>query len=213
MLGEALNIPLQQEAEIGAITFSDGVVPTDDELASAVLAGDEHAFAEIFERYRRPVTRVVSRFFRDRGEIEEMVQQSFTKAYFSLKKYRGGQSSSFAAWMTKIAVNVCYDEFRRRGRRGESRFSELDDAAANYIETVSDTRAVASDTTIAAADLVERIMASVDPLDRIALTLVYSEEYSLYDVANFLGIPTSNLKSRLFRCRNHIKKRFKHLLA
>ncbi len=213
MLDEVLTIPLQQEAQIPAIGFSDGADATDEMLVRAVLDGDEQAFAQIFERYRRVVTRVVSRFFRDRSEIEEFVQQSFTKTFFSLSKFRGGRGDSFPAWITRISVNVCYDEFRRRSRRGESSFSEIGENDTAIAEMIRDDKRPSAESALASADLAERILSSVDPKDRIALTLVYTEECSLYDVANILGISTSNLKSRLFRCRNQIKKRFGHLFV
>ena len=213
MLDEVLTIPLQQEAQIPAIGFSDGTEATDEILVRAVLGGDEQAFAGLFERYRRLVTRVVARFFRDRAEIEEFAQQSFTKAYFSLNKFRGGRGDSFPAWITRIAVNVCYDEFRKRSRRGETSLADLDDNGGSAGQMIRDDRKPSVESSLAAAELAERILSSLDPKDRIALTLVYTEEYSLYDVANILGIPTSNLKSRLFRCRNQIKKRFGHLFV
>src|SRR5476651_1778420 len=123
MLDEVLNISLQRDAQFPAIGFTGEVHTPDEQLVQMVLSGDETAFEVIFDRYKRPMTRVVSRFFRERSEIEEFVQQSFTKAYFSLKKFRGGEDRSFAAWMTRIAVNVCYDEFRRRQRKAENLFS------------------------------------------------------------------------------------------
>ena len=125
MLQEVLNINLQTNNRSQVDVISDVTPVSDEQLVQAVLGGDETAFAVIFERYTRPMTRVVSRFFRERSDIEEFVQQSFTKAYFSLNKYRGGEDNSFPAWMTRIAVNVCYAEFRRRGRRSESHVTDL----------------------------------------------------------------------------------------
>lgn len=211
MLDEVLIIGLKKETQLPTIGFSDGSSVTDEDLVRAVIDGDEQAFAEIFERYRKLVTRVVGRFFRDRSEIEEYVQQSWTKTYFSLKDFRGGRGNSFPAWLTRIAVNVCYDEFRRRQRRPESRFAEMDDDGVAFIETLSDGNAATAETSLASAQLAEKILASLDARDRIAMTLVYSEDYSLNDAAKIIGISTGNLKSRLFRCRNHIRNRFGHL--
>ena len=137
MLEEVLNINLQTEAQFSAIPVREETRVSDEQLVQAVLGGDETAFAEIFERYKRPMTHVVSRFFRDLTDVEECVQQCFTKTYFSLKNYRGGEENSFPAWMTRIAVNVCYDEFRKRGRRSESLFTEMSDTENDYLETVA----------------------------------------------------------------------------
>jgi len=213
MLEEVLNINLQREAQFPVIVGGDESRASDEHLVQVVIAGDESAFAEIFERYKRPITQTVCRFFRDRSDIEECVQQCFTKAYFSLKNYRGGGDRSFPAWMTRIAVNVCYDEFRRRGRRSESLFTEMSDAENDYLETIADGRKPSVETVLIASQLTEKVLAGLDVKDRLAMTLVYTEDYTLTEVADAIGITTSNLKSRLFRCRNQIRNKFGHLFT
>lgn len=213
MLDEVLKIDLRTNAHIPTIDLKNEGVATDDTLVQAVLDGDESAFSEIFNRYKMPVTRTVGRFFRERSDVEEMVQQSFTKSYFSLKKYRGRVDRSFAAWITRITINVCYDEFRRRQRKGESLFSEMNDQENDYVSMVADGRQLSCVDSLVGSQLAEKILASLDPEDRVAMTLVYSEEFSIDEAAHFIGITTSSLKSRLFRCRNHIKRRFSHLFT
>jgi RNA polymerase sigma-70 factor (ECF subfamily) len=211
MLDEVLNITLQSEAQLPALTVAENDPTSDDRLVELVLNGDNTAFAEIFERYKRHVTHTVGRFFAERNEVEEHVQQAFVKAFTSLAKYHGGEDNSFAAWMTRIATNVCYDEFRRRQRRGQSLFSEISSDEQDYVETVADGREVSPEQRTAARDIAIRVLAQLDPMDRFAMTLVYSEDRSLDEVSKVLGITVSNLKSRLFRCRNLIKKRYSHL--
>ncbi len=211
MLDDALNISLPTTTQVSTIEFADAREASDTQLVDAVLAGDEHAFADIFERHKRHVTRVVSRFFRDRNDIEEHVQQSFTKAYFSLKGFRGGEEHSMAAWLTRISVNICYDEFRRRQRRGESLFTEMSDAENDYLETLIDGGKPNVENALAATQLVDKVLAGLDAKDRIAMLLVYSQDYSLNEAAEAVGITSSNLKSRLFRCRNQLKARFGYL--
>lgn len=211
MLDEAIKTNLYSDAQFPAIEFTDGTIVSDAQLVENVLAGDETSFAEIFERYKKHVTRVVGRFFRDRGEIEEHVQQAFAKTYFSLKNFRGEQEKSLAAWMTRITVNVCYDEFRRRQRRSQSLFTDMTTEENEYVESIIDNKAATPENVLQNAELANKILSGVEAKDRLALTLVYSQDYSLDEAANMLGITTSNLKSRLFRCRNHLKKRFSHL--
>lgn len=211
MFDEVLKINLQREAQFPAIEFTDGTPVSDVHLVENVLAGDEASFAEIFERYKKHVTRVVGRFFRDRNEIEEHVQQAFAKTYFSLDKFRGLQERSLAAWITKITVNVCYDEFRRRQRRSQNLFTEMTTEQTEYVESLIDDNAATPENTLVNAELADKILSGVDAKDRVALTLVYTQDFSLEEAAEMLGITTSNLKSRLFRCRNHLKKRFSHL--
>jgi RNA polymerase sigma-70 factor (ECF subfamily) len=214
MFEEVLDIGLQTTTtELPTIDLRQDAEITDERLVRAVLDGDQAAFEVIFDRYRRSVTRLVGKFFRERADIEECVQQAFTKTYFSLKNFRGGHGNSFPAWITRIAVNVCYDEFRRRQRTGELPFADAEADQASPFESVPDNGKPSAESKLASAELAERVLASLDPRDRIAMTLVYAEEYSLSDAANIIGISSSNLKSRLFRCRNHIKNRFGHLIT
>ncbi len=212
MLDEVLkNISLQTKAQFPVIEFRGDTHTSDEQLVQAVLDGDETAFELIFERYKRPMARAVGRFFRERSEIDEYVQQCFTKAYFSLRKFRGGEDKSFAAWMTRIAVNVCYDEFRRRQRKPENLMSDMSDDESNYLETIADGRQASAESSVVASQLAEKVLAVLDAEDRIAMTLVYSQDYSLDEAAAAIGITTSSLKSRLFRCRNQLKARFGYL--
>jgi len=212
MLNEVLTTTLQSEAQLPVVSFSDSRPTSDDALVELVLNGDETAFAEIFDRYKRHVTRTVGRFFSERPEVEEHVQQAFVKAYTSLSRYRGGEENSFAAWITRITVNICYDEFRRRQRRGQSLFAEMTTDEVDYVETIVDGRDRTAEQQLAASEMADRVLSGLDPMDRVAMTLVYSEDNPLADVAKMLDISVSNLKSRLFRCRNLIKKRYSHLL-
>lgn len=202
-----INISLLTRDTNPAINFASGEITTDERLVAAVLEGDETAFAELFERYKRLVAKVVSRFFTDRSEIEEFAQQSFTKAYFSLRKYRGGEDRSFPAWLSRISVNVCYDEFRRRQRKNEMLFSTLSDEENEFVDKIADGQSQRADDVLIAKQLTDKVLGLLEPKDRIAVTLVYSDEYSLDEAAEMIGITASNLKSRLFRCRSLIKKR------
>lgn len=211
MLDEVFRISLRTNVEILPVEFSDDSCLSDDYLVKAVLDGNQTAFEQLFTKHKRSVTGTVARFFRERSDIEEFVQESFAKAYFSLKKYRGGGDRSFAAWITRIAINVCYDEFRRRTRRGENGQVLLDDDEQSYIETIADGRSSSPESRVLAAQLAEKLLDAISPEDRIALIMVYSDECTLDEAATAIGITTSSLKSRLFRCRKHLRKRFGHI--
>ncbi|HEX8706700.1 MAG TPA: sigma-70 family RNA polymerase sigma factor, partial [Pyrinomonadaceae bacterium] len=116
--------------------------PTDIELVARVRTGDEEAFEELFNRHRRRVSLIASRFFRQREQIEEVIQESFTKAYFALSDFSSQQESSFASWLARIAFNAAYDELRRIKRRGENVMSDFsEEEAASMVERVNAAKA------------------------------------------------------------------------
>ena len=211
MIDEAIKINPNQSVEITAANFVEPSVATDDELVKGVLAGDEAAFARVFERYRRLVVHLVSRFFRGREEIEDIVQQAFTKIYFSLKDFRGGREKSFSAWISRLTINTCYDELRRRNRRSENLFSELSEDEREFIGQIAAENSPNAEKNLTDKDLTEKILSELPAKERVVMTLLYGEEYSVAEIAQITGWSESNVKGRLFRCRKHLRNLFNHL--
>ena len=210
MINDTLERRLCETVRPAAVELASDGAPTDEELAAAVARGDEHAFEALFERHRRPLARVVATIFRERPDVEEIVQQTFTKAYFSIAKFRGGESS-FKSWLMRIAVNTSYDELRRRRRRSERLFAEMTDEESEYVDGLMDGAAPRADNSLVARQLADKLLSTLSPEDRVAVLMVYTEQCSLEDAAGAIGISPSTLKSRLFRFRNTVKTRFAHL--
>lgn len=101
---------------------------------SLVLAGDESAFEEIFEKHKRIVAIVAARYFRQPPQIEEIIQIAFAKAYFELKNFRGKNDFSLASWLAKITANACLDAIKKSKRKPENLLSEFseDEKNINY---------------------------------------------------------------------------------
>jgi RNA polymerase sigma-70 factor (ECF subfamily) len=213
MIDETIKINRVRNVNLPATKLSEPSEITDDELVKLVLAGDEAAFACVFERYRKLVVHLVSRFFRQRQEIEDIVQQAFTKIYFSLKDFRGGHEKSFSSWLSRLTVNACYDELRKRGRRSENLFSEFSDEERHCFEQISAENSPNAEKTMVTKDLAEKILAQLDAKERLALTLLHGEDFSVAEVAQVTGWSESNVKTRLFRCRNNLRNIFRHLFS
>jgi RNA polymerase sigma-70 factor (ECF subfamily) len=211
MIDETITIYPAQNVKLPATNSKELPEMTDSELVQAVLDGDETAFADIFGRYRRLVVHLVSRFFNCREEIEDLVQQSFTKIYFSLKDFRGEHEKSFSAWISRLTINVCYDELRRRQRRAESVFSDFTEEEQSYFEQISENNSSSSEEILIKRDLADKLLSHLEVKERLAMTLHYGENLSVSEVAEVVGWSESNVKTRLFRCRQSLRKIFGYL--
>jgi RNA polymerase sigma-70 factor, ECF subfamily len=187
---------------------------TDDELVKAICAGDETAFALLFERHRRYVTSLAFRFFQRRELVEEIVQESFAKAYFALESYRGGQERSFMAWLARITVFACYDELRRAQRRAESSLSDLNEELAAHLLESLPAQGESSDVEGRAVvqDLASRLLARLNPEDRLALTMIDMAGFSVAEMAATLGWTAAKVKTRAFRARAALRRVLRKLL-
>jgi RNA polymerase sigma-70 factor (ECF subfamily) len=180
----------------------------DVELVSRAGAGDADAFEELFNRHRRRVSLIAGRFFRQREQIEEIVQESFMKAYFALPDFTNGQENSFASWIARIAFNACYDELRRLKRRPESAAGDISEEEAAWLKT--QLRAVGAGADVEAAaiarDLADKLLARLSPEDRLLLVMLDVEGMSVAEIGESNSWSISKVKVRAHRARAHLRR-------
>ena len=87
----------------------------DQQLVERVQRGDKRAFELLVEKYQRKLARLLSRLIRDPGEVEDVTQEAFTKAYRALPSLRG--DSAFYTWLYRIGINTAKNYLVAMGRR------------------------------------------------------------------------------------------------
>lgn len=133
---------------------------------------------------------------------------SFYQAYMALRQYQGGQTHSFAAWLKRITVNTCLDELRKLQRRNENLISDLSEPeAASLLESTWDNPTAERHTV--SRDLANKLLARLEPEDRLALTLLYEDEWSVAEIGEMLGWSVSKVKGRVHKARKHLQRAMK----
>lgn len=178
---------------------------TDDELVRAVRAGDEAAFARLFERHARFVTRLVGRFFARAQEVEEIVQDVFTEAFLGLDRYRGGQERSFVAWLKSITTTTCYDALRAARARRTTTIESLGNRELSSLNGLFPGIPLTAEESMILRDSAVKLLARLAPADRLVLTLLSTEEASVREIAQLTGWSEANVKVRAFRARRALR--------
>lgn len=189
--------------------------PSDMELVARVRGGDEAAFEELFNRHRRRVALIASRFFRRREQIEEIIQESFTKAYFALEDFSNQQEASFAAWLSRIAYNSSYDELRRMKRRPTSALGEIaEEEAAQLKESLASAQihGASVEDSVVTRDLTDKLLARLGADDRMVLVMLDAEGLSVAEIAEMTGWSVSKVKVRAHRARAALRRIMKRFL-
>lgn len=183
--------------------------PSDVELVRRAASGDETAFEELFNRHRRRVALIASRFFRQREQIEEVVQDSFMKAYFALAAFSNQQENSFASWIARIAFNASYDELRRMKRRPESTVAgDLTEEETARLQAQLRATGAGDDVEAAtvARDLAEKLLARLSPEDRLLLVMLDVEGLSVAEIGETNSWSVSKVKVRAHRARVRLRR-------
>lgn len=178
-------------------------------------SGDEAAFAEIVRRYGPRVFHVASRFFRQREAVEDAAQEIFLKAFTQLGNFEG--RGSLEGWLTRIATHTCLNILRSEKRRPQYELSPLDEDETVWLENrladLSNEKQRSDEEQMVAADLVDRVIGTLNPDDRLVLMLVDGADNSVKEVAEMTGWSESKVKVRAFRARRRMREAVDGLLS
>src|ERR1051326_4285623 len=127
--------------------------PTDAELIAAVLKGGSASFEPLVKKYSPRLFATARRYARRESEVEDIVQEVWSKAFQKLGSFRG--EAPFEHWLMRLAVRTCYDFLRSHQRNRETPFSELSDAEDDGLARFVASPADASENASAAKELVD----------------------------------------------------------
>ncbi len=176
----------------------------DRELVRRAQGSDKVAFEELVRRHQHRVFAVAGGILRHREDVEDIAQQVFVKAYFSLKRF--DQRAAFSTWLYKITVNECWDMLRKRKVRPLIYESDLSEDQARQFGAPDERKAREPDISekLEARQRVERLLEGLDERDRTMLILKEVEGFAVEEIAQILDLNANTVKVRLFRARRRI---------
>jgi RNA polymerase sigma-70 factor, ECF subfamily len=176
----------------------------DRELVRRAQREDKEAFEELVRRHQHRVFAVAGGILRRREDVEDIAQQVFVKAYFSLKRF--DQRAAFSTWLYKITVNECWDLLRKKKVRPLVYESDLSEEQARQVLASGEKENPGPDVSqrIEARERVERLLEGLDERDRLMLILKEVEGFSIEEIAEILSLNGNTVKVRLFRARRRV---------
>lgn len=187
---------------------------TDDEIIGLVLRGRVDDFEILLNRYRGYVFKIVSGLLPPEA-VADHSHDIFIKVYRSLPKYQNG--TIFKKWLAGIAIHSCYDYWRKYYRNLEIPLSSLTEDHQKWIDDVVASQAgdafSVNERQKEAREILQQAMAGLSAKDRVLLTLVHLEGFSVRETAEMLGWSLINVKVRAHRTREKLRRRITAMLA
>jgi RNA polymerase sigma-70 factor (ECF subfamily) len=182
--------------------FAGSVMNSSADLVSRACRGDHDAFRMIFERYSRPVLSFIYDQIGDRDAAEELAQETFVRAYRSLKSLR--EETKLSTWLFGIAKNVARESIRSRVRDRHN--VDLDD---DQVLDLSDQSPVPVNQLLDKElnQVVQRSLAKLDEDKRMVFTLKVLHQRSYEEIAEITGFSIPKLKTDLHRARAEMRQR------
>ncbi len=188
---------IRHEAQVGG--------SNDEELVDLARQGEEGAIRALIKRHNQRLFRVARSVVRDDAEAEDIVQETYVRAFTRLNSFRG--DSLFSTWLIRIALNEALGRTRRK--RPTTEFEKLDalntdPSEGGVIMFPTFTAPVASDAELARKQIREFLEKAVDDLPedfRIVFMLRDIEDMSTEETASQLSLKPETVKTRLHRAR------------
>lgn len=159
---------------------------TDAELLAAHVAGDRHAFGELFLRHQRQLHRLARLTTRSPEDAEDALQDAMLSAHRGAGAFR--QDAAVGSWLHRIVVNACLDRLRRAKARPTAPLEDIYPVADRTAQ-------------VETAILVQRALMRLPVEQRAAIVAVDMQGYSIADTARLLGVAQGTVKSRCARGR------------
>ena len=179
---------------------------TDQQIVERVQRGDKNAFNLLVTKYQHKVAHLVSRYVKHSGDVADVTQEAFIKAYRALPNFRG--ESAFYTWLYRIAVNSAKNYLVAQGRKPPA--NDVDADEADFYDGSDALKEQNSPERSLMSEQLERILFdTVEQLPedlRMAITLRELEGMSYEEIANAMDCPVGTVRSRIFRAREAIDK-------
>ena len=163
-----------------------------------VLAGNTAAFAFLVEKHSDMAFTIANKIVRNREDAEEIAQDSFIKAYQSLRYFKG--DSKFSTWLYRIVYNAAISHTRRK----KQDFTQLDERVMSDTTEDEIFENLDSLDTELQSKLVNEAINSLPADESTIVTLFYLKENSIDDISQITGLSVSNVKVKLFRIRKKL---------
>lgn len=182
--------------------------PSDTEIISRILKGEQSAFALLVERYQNYVFTLVLRFNENREDAEEISQDVFVKAYRSLADFRG--DSKFSTWLFTIARTTCISFLRKKKLDTQSLDNERTGLQIENRESGFNANLVEQKSRHA---MLNRAIAMLSPDDAQVLNLFYKGDQTLEEIGKIMRLDPNTVKVKLHRARQRLKEKMEKYFA
>ncbi|MGA9290496.1 MAG: sigma-70 family RNA polymerase sigma factor [Anaerobacillus sp.] len=169
-------------------------------LIHGAKKGNEQAYNKLVVMYKEKVYRHAFAMLHDRTGAEDITQEAFIKAYYSLNRLE--HEYAFVSWLTRIVHNLCQDRLKKQKREAKKQAKMRADLPLRYSEKHEGEQ-------VNMKLSIQEAMQQLSSEHRSVLILCDLEGFSYEEISHILKIPLGTVKSRIYQARNYLKSELK----
>jgi RNA polymerase sigma-70 factor (ECF subfamily) len=171
-------------------------IDREKKIIQEIQQGNYQLFAELIHSYQSPLYNFIFRIVHNRDDALDITQDTFFKAYCSIKSFRF--KSKFSTWLFQIGYHESINVIKKHARRREiEKKIQLGIASDEYTEHVEKDEL---------NEKIEKFLNKLKEKQRIALHLLYNEEKSYKEIARIMGLPMNTVKTHIRRGKEALKQ-------
>lgn len=178
-------------------------IMTEEMTVLLAKEGHETAFRELYERHQEDIYRLAYRYTCSAQDAEDVLQETFIKAFQGIRAFDLSRNSSFAAWVNRLCVYRCLDHLRKEKRRRTHQIISLNECP-DELKAAGPSPECSAE----AGQLVQKIqqaLTRLSPKQRIIFDMRYCQHHDIRDIADTFGCSESAVKTHLSRAREKLR--------
>lgn len=183
-----------------------------DEQAQVKSAqdGDQEAFHWLFDRNKQNIFAIAYKYTNNREDAEDVLQETFIKAFYHLKKFHHSEDTNFSSWLGRICINSSIDFLRKKKKMKINKF-----ATDNIETTPLQTKASNPEKSTHLQQVKEKVDSALNELtakQRMIFILRHYQQMTTKEIAEYMDCSQGSIKKQLFRSISTLKEHLKTFL-
>lgn len=181
---------------------------TEVTLVQLSRTGDSAAFMELIQMYRDKLHRLAYRMLHNQHDSEDIVQETIMRVYLNLNQY--DEKQKFSTWIFRIGKNLCIDLLRKKKDVRSLDTGYNDDKEVIYYDKLTSDE-ISPENRVLLSEFQDQLLKVIDKLSvkyKTIVTLYYLNELTLEEISEVLGLPVTTVKTRLYRGREQLRKKW-----
>jgi len=182
------------------------------QLIKLAQEGQVEAFRQLFQLHGQRIFALAYSYLKNAQDAEDILQETFIKAFQALSSFRQDRNSSFSGWLSRIGINCCLDLLRQKKAQLRRENSLKNMSLINHNLKNSGQNLELKEQAKVLASKIEHFLDYLPPKQRMVFILRHYQGYSIREIAEDMGVSEGTVKKMLFRAFATIRRYFKKYL-
>jgi RNA polymerase sigma-70 factor (ECF subfamily) len=180
-----------------------------EKIVQQAKEGRVSAMRTLYDHHKQRIMRLAFSYTRNMEDAEEVLQETFTKAFLALQKNKLKENQRFSSWLYRIGINASLDLVKKRGK---IRTEDLDPDVHHSGPETTDRSPEEQSVRREMEDVLDRALEFLSPNQRLIFTMKHFQHMKIREIAGCLGCSEGNVKQQLFRAVNRLQRKIKPYL-